>query len=60
MDYMGVTEQFDPERTFLPAGESAGLVREIKPAADIVRDIVQEAELVIARCFAVSAAATKP
>ncbi|HEU4758417.1 MAG TPA: nitronate monooxygenase [Dehalococcoidia bacterium] len=55
MDYMGVTERFDPERTFLPAGQSAGLVREIKPAGEIVRDIVEEAERVIRDRFRVGA-----
>ncbi len=57
MDYMGVTEQFDAERTFLPAGQSAGLVHEIKPAAEIVRDIVREAEQVIGQRFAAPVAA---
>lgn len=52
MDYMGLTDEFDPRRTFMPAGQSAGLVREIKPAAQIVRDIVEEAEEVIRRRFA--------
>jgi enoyl-[acyl-carrier protein] reductase II len=44
MDYMGRTSRFDPERTFLPAGQGAGLIHEIKPAAEIFRDIVREAE----------------
>ena len=47
MDYMGLTDQFDPSRTFMPAGQSAGLVRDVKPAGQIVRDIVEEAEAVI-------------
>lgn len=51
MDYMGVTGHFDSNRTFLPAGQSAGLVREIKPAAEVVRDIVAEAERVIEERF---------
>ncbi len=55
MDYMGITDRFDPARTFLPAGQSAGLVREIKPAGQIVRDIVQEAERVIRQRFATEA-----
>ena len=55
MDYMGLTDRFDPERTFLPAGQSAGLVREVKPAGEIVRDIVAEAERVIRERFAVGA-----
>ena len=51
MDYMGLTSHFDAQRTFLPAGQSAGLVREIKPAGEIVRDIVAEAETVIRERF---------
>lgn len=51
MDYMGLTGEFDPRRTFMPAGQSAGLIREIKPAAQIVRDIVEEAEAVIRQRF---------
>ncbi len=55
MDYMGVTGNFDPNRTFLPAGQSAGLVHEIKPAGEIVRDIVREAEEVIRQRFSAPA-----
>jgi enoyl-[acyl-carrier protein] reductase II len=51
MDYPGVTESFDVERTFMPAGQGAGMIREIKPAADVVRDIVREAEAVIDERF---------
>ena len=51
MDYMGLSERFDRERTFLPAGQSAGLIHEIKPAAQIMRDIVSEAEEVIRQRF---------
>ena len=51
MDYMGVTQDFDANRTFLPAGQSAGLVHEIKPAGEILRDIVREAQEVIDQTF---------
>jgi enoyl-[acyl-carrier protein] reductase II len=51
MDYMGVGDTFDATRTFLPAGQSAGLVREIKPAGQILRDIIEEAQEVIASRF---------
>lgn len=46
MDYMGVGErkQVDPKRTFMPTGQSAALIHEIKPAAEIFQDIVREAE----------------
>lgn len=51
MDYMGVTDAFDPARTFMPAGQGAGMIREIKPAADVMRDIISEAEEVIRTRF---------
>jgi NAD(P)H-dependent flavin oxidoreductase YrpB (nitropropane dioxygenase family) len=37
----------DLEYAALHAGESCGVVNEIKPAAQIVEDLVQEAEAVI-------------
>jgi enoyl-[acyl-carrier protein] reductase II len=52
MDYAGIGGRFDVERTFLPAGQSAGLVHDIKPAGEILADIVREAEAVIGRTFA--------
>jgi enoyl-[acyl-carrier protein] reductase II len=52
MDYAGIGGRFDVERTFLPAGQSAGLVHDIKPAGEILADIVREAEAVIDRTFA--------
>jgi len=51
MDYMGHTRQFDPQRTFLPAGQGSGAIHEIKPAAEIFRDIVREAETIIRERF---------
>ena len=51
MDYPGVTESFDAARTFMPAGQGAGMIRDVKPAADVVRDIVREAEAVIEERF---------
>ncbi len=51
MDYMGRGSRFDPERTFLPAGQGVGLIHEIKPAAEIFADIVREAEAVIRERF---------
>ena len=44
MDYMGRGTPFDPKRTFLPAGQGAGMIHEIKPAAEVFADIVREAE----------------
>ena len=37
----------DIERTALYAGESCTLINDIKPAAQIVRDVVREAEEVL-------------
>ena len=44
MDYMGRGDHFDPKRTFMPAGQVAGLIHEMKPAAEVFADIVREAE----------------
>ncbi len=49
MDYMGLSGDADPERTFMPAGQGMGLIRSIRPAAEVVADIVNEAEAVLAR-----------
>jgi enoyl-[acyl-carrier protein] reductase II len=49
MDYMGVANGTDPERTFMPAGQGMGLIRAIKPAGEVVADIMREAEAVLAR-----------
>jgi len=46
MDYM--SSGADPERSFMPAGQGMGLIRDVKPAADVVRDIIREAEAVLA------------
>jgi enoyl-[acyl-carrier protein] reductase II len=51
MDYMGRTDHFDSKRTFLPAGQGAGLIHDVKPAAQIFQDIVREAEAVIRESF---------
>ncbi len=49
----------DIDKMALYAGQGVGLVREIKPAADVVRELVQETEEVITK-LAKSAAATEP
>lgn len=49
MDYMGLGGDADPERTFMPAGQGCGTIREIKPAAEVVRDLVREAEVTLRR-----------
>ncbi len=38
----------DPERTCFPAGQGVGAFREIRPAADVLREIVAHAERVLA------------
>jgi len=48
MDYMGIGRGADPERSFMPAGQGMGLIRDIKPASEVLRDIVREAETVLA------------
>ena len=51
MDYMGRTDHFDPNRTFLPAGQGAGLIDAVKPAAEIFQDILREAEEMLRERF---------
>jgi len=48
MDYMGVGRGAAPDRTFMPAGQGMGLIRQIKPAGEVLADIVREAEAVLA------------
>ena len=48
MDYMGVAGGADAERSFMPAGQGMGLIRELKPAAEVMADLVHEAEAVLA------------
>jgi len=47
MDYMGSGRGTDPERTFMPAGQGMGMIDAIKPAAEVVADILREAEEVL-------------
>ncbi len=48
MDYMGVGRGADPQRSFMPAGQGMGMIRSLKPAAEVVAEIVSEAESAIA------------
>jgi enoyl-[acyl-carrier protein] reductase II len=48
MDYMGIGRGADPDRSFMPAGQGMGLIRQIKPADAVLADIVREAEAVLA------------
>ena len=49
MDFMGIAGGFDPERSFMPAGQGMGMIRSLKPAARVIADIMTEAEAVLAR-----------
>jgi len=49
MDYPGLFGEGNPERDFMPAGQGMGLIREIKPAAEVLADIIREAEAVLSR-----------
>ena len=51
MDYMGRSGDCDPQRTFMPAGQGCGGIHEIRPAGDILRAIVADAERIIAEKF---------
>ena len=46
----------DPERTCMPAGQGIGGFREIKPAGDVLREIVAQAERVLGALSAAPAA----
>jgi enoyl-[acyl-carrier protein] reductase II len=49
MDYMGIGGGADPERSFMPAGQGMGMIRSLKPAAQVIADIMNEAQTVLAR-----------
>lgn len=49
MDYMGIGRGADPERSFMPAGQGLGMIRDVKPAAQVIADLIREAEAVLAR-----------
>lgn len=57
-----VTTDFEGDIEYVPlwAGESCSLVHDLKPAAQVVRDIVREAEEVIAQMRQISAAGESP
>ncbi len=47
LDYAGVGGDADPTRTFMPAGQGVGLIKAIKPAAEVMKSLVEEAQTVI-------------
>ena len=59
MDYMGRGDYFDPKRMFLPMGQSAGLIHDVKPATEVFQDIVREAEETIRARFGAPLTASK-
>jgi enoyl-[acyl-carrier protein] reductase II len=48
VDYTGRDGDADPERSFMPAGQGLGMIDEIKPAAEIMRDLIAETEKTLA------------
>ena len=42
MDYSGLNGDLDPSRGFMPTGQGAGLIREIKPAAQVFAELLHE------------------
>jgi enoyl-[acyl-carrier protein] reductase II len=44
MNFAGLNGDADPTRTFMPTGQSAGLIGEIKPAAEVFADLIRETE----------------
>ncbi len=47
LDYDGTHGDADPERTFLPAGQGSGGIRDVRPAGEIFASLIREAEAVI-------------
>ena len=56
----GVLERFDTERDCMAAGQSAGAIHDILPAADIVANMVSEAEETIRRLSSIAAGSYVP
>src|SRR5438093_707500 len=48
--------EVDPERTCFPAGQGVGGFREIKPAGEVLREIVAQAEAILRRGLVAEAA----
>jgi enoyl-[acyl-carrier protein] reductase II len=51
LDYVGRQGNCDPQKTFMPAGQGSGGIHDVRPAAEIFKDIVAEAERVVAERF---------
>ena len=51
LDYAGLRGDCDPQRSFMPAGQGSGGIHDLRPAKEIFRSILDEAERVIAERF---------
>jgi enoyl-[acyl-carrier protein] reductase II len=51
MGYLRRSGDCDPQRTFMPAGQGSGGIHDIRPAGEILRDIVADPERIIAEKF---------
>jgi enoyl-[acyl-carrier protein] reductase II len=49
MDYAGRRGDADPDRTFMPAGQGLGLIHDVRPAAEVFRQLVDETTAAISR-----------
>jgi len=49
MDYAGRRGDADPDRTFMPAGQGLGLIHDVRPAAQVFRQLVEETTAAISR-----------
>jgi len=55
MDYAGLRGDCDPQRSFMPAGQGSGAIHDLRPAGEIFRSLVEEAERVVAERFGAAA-----
>jgi enoyl-[acyl-carrier protein] reductase II len=60
LDYAGIRGDCDPQRSFMPAGQGSGGIRDVRPAEEIFRSIVGEAERVITERFAGATGSSRP
>jgi len=55
MDYTGAGgTDADPDRTFMPCGQGAGMIKEIKPAAEVFADLLRETQAALTRAGALA------
>lgn len=60
MDYTGAgNTDADPDRTFMPCGQGAGMIKEIKPAAEVFADLLRETEAALTRAGALASGGAK-